>query len=89
MIFLIIGNNIIAEVKENKAHLAIDQGGEICARREAKICAKYAQNMRNSKNGVGSGAPYLITQALLLLNMMIFLIRKKVLIILSTLKAPF
>jgi hypothetical protein len=58
-----------------------------------KICAKYAQkyaqNMRNPKNGVGSGIPYLITHALLLQNMMIFFDQKGMLNHLSTLKAPF
>ncbi len=29
--------------------------------REAKICAKYVQNMRNPENGIGSATPYLIT----------------------------
>ncbi len=38
---------------------------------------KYVQNMRNPENGVGSATPYLIIHALLLQNMMIFLIRKK------------
>jgi hypothetical protein len=52
-------------------------GGNICARKKVKICAKYARNMRNPKNGVRSATPYLITQALLLQNTMIFLIRKK------------
>jgi hypothetical protein len=40
----------------------------ICAGSEAKICAKYAQNMRNLKNG----APDLMILTLLLQNMMIF-----------------
>ncbi len=49
-----------------------DTGGGICAGSKTKICAKYAQNMRNPKNGVGLGTPYLITHELLLQNMMMF-----------------
>jgi hypothetical protein len=45
--------------------------------KHAQICAKYAQNMRNPKNGVGSGTPYLNIPALLLQNIIMFLIRKK------------
>jgi hypothetical protein len=44
-----------------------------------KYALKYARNMRNPKNGVGSATPYLITQALLFQNMMIFFDQKKVL----------
>ncbi len=46
-----------------------------------RICANVQKNkrknMRNPKNGVGSGTPYLIIPARLLQNMMIFLIRKE------------
>ncbi len=68
------------------------QGG-ICAGNKAKICAKYVKhmrkNMRNPKNGVGSATPYLITHALLLTKYDDIFDQTEVLIILSTLKAPF
>ncbi len=74
----------------------IHQGWKICAGRRQKYAQnmrnmrkKYAQNMRNPKNGVGSATPYLITHGLLQQNMMIFFYQEEVLIILSTLKAPF
>ncbi len=50
------------------------RGGRICAGSKGQ---KYAQNMRNPKNRMGSATPYLTTHALLLQNMMIFLIRTK------------
>ncbi len=59
-----------------KKHFVLLTSWGICVGSEVKICAKYAQNMRNPKNGVGSATPYLITQALLLQNMVIFFIRK-------------
>ncbi len=77
------------------------KAGGICAGSKAKICAKYAQNMthyaqkyaqnmRNPKNGIGSGTPYLIIHTLLhVIKYDDIFDQKKVLIILSTLKALF